>query len=158
MKAEKKASRGKLHVDKTDEKIIGELLENSKASLRGIAAKLGVSFVTVRNRINELERSEVIEKYTTKIDYYKLGYDVHVMIEVRISKGRLFELEKKIAKHPNVYGVYDMTGDFDAVLLGRFKSTRLMDKFLKEIQTYDFVERTHTNIILNTIKESGMRI
>jgi Lrp/AsnC family transcriptional regulator, regulator for asnA, asnC and gidA len=80
------------------------------------------------------------------------------MIEVRISKGKLFELERRMARHQNIYAVYDTTGDFDTVLLGRFKSTRLMDKFLKEIQTYDFVERTHTNIILNTIKEDMMRI
>ena len=92
------------------------------------------------------------------IDYEKLGYDVEVLIETRISKGKLFEVEKVIAAHPNVVSVYDLTGDFDALILARFRSRKDMDTFLKKIQTYDFVERTNTRFILNTIKEGQMKV
>ena len=64
------------------------------------------------------------------------------------------DVEKKIAVDSHVFAVYDITGDFDAVVLAKFKSRKSMDAFLKKIQTYDFVERTETNLILNTIKES----
>ena len=39
---------------------------------------------------------EIINKYTVLLDYEKLGYDAEVLIEVRISKGKLFEVEKKL--------------------------------------------------------------
>ncbi len=80
------------------------------------------------------------------------------MIEIRISKGKLFDVEKKIAIHPNVFAVYDITGAFDALILARFPTRRQMDNFLKKLQTYDFVERTETKIILNTIKEENISI
>jgi DNA-binding Lrp family transcriptional regulator len=83
-----------------------------------------------------------------------LGYDIKVIIQLRISKGKLFEVEKKISRNSSVFAVYDVTGDFDAIILARFKSRKAMDTFLKEIQTYDFVERTHTSFILNTMKEN----
>ena len=51
-----------------------------------------------------------------------------------------------------------MTGDFDAAILARFKNRRQMDSFLKKIQTYDFVERTNTRLILNAIKEKNVRV
>jgi len=147
-----------MKIDSIDEKIINELAGNSKITLRQLAGKLGISFVTVMNRVRKLEREGIIEKYAARVNFDKLGYDTHIVIEIRISKGKLFELENKIAKSPNVYAVYDITGEFDAIVIGRFRSTRSMDNFLKKIQTYDFVERTNTKLILNTIKEDQIRI
>jgi len=156
--ATKIAKTNVLEIDEQDRKLINELNENAKIPLRELATKLGISFITVRNRIKRLEKEGIIERYTAKINYRKLGYDIQVLIEIRISKGKLIELEEKIAKAPNVYAVYDTTGGFDATIIGRFKTTRAMDDFLKKIQTYDFVERTNTKLILNTIKENSTKV
>jgi DNA-binding Lrp family transcriptional regulator len=136
-----------------DDKILNVLLENSRLSYRQIAKKLKTSVATIMNHVNKLEESKIIKRYTADIDFYKIGYDIKVIIQLRISKCKLFEVEKKIGKNPSVFAVYDITGDYDAILLCRFKTRNSLDKFLKEIQTYDFVERTHTSFILNTIKE-----
>ncbi len=141
-----------MEIDQRDKNILSVLLDDSRMSYRQIAKKLGVSTATVMNRVKGLEK-EIIKKYTAILDYEKLGYDVEVMVEVRISKGKLLQVEKEIANHPNVFAVYDITGDFDAAILARFQSRRKMDAFLKKIQTYDFVERTNTKLILRTIKE-----
>lgn len=148
----------KMQLEETDKKILNILVNNSRLSLRQIAKKANVSVATVMHHLKKLEEEKIINKYTTKIDYEKIGYDVEVMIEIRISKGKLFEVEKKIAVHPNVFAVYDVTGAFDALILARFPSRRKMDNFLKKIQTYDFVERTETRLILNTIKEENIGV
>ena len=145
-------------IDDVDKKIINALIVDSKLSYREVAKNVGVSVVTAMNRTKKLEKEGIIKRYTTILDYDKAGYDVEVMIEVRISKGKLFEIEKKIAHHPNVFAVYDLTGDFDAAILARFRNRRQMDQFLKKIQTYDFIERTSTRIILNTIKEKQIEV
>lgn len=147
-----------MELDKYDESIINELVDNAKIHLRDIAKKLNISFVTVMNRIKRLEENGIIKGYTSKINYDTLGYGVNVLIEIRISKGKLFELEKRIAKNPNVYAVYDTTGEFDATIFARFRTTRAMDDFLKKIQTFDFVERTNTKLVLNIIKEEQVRL
>lgn len=146
-----------MEIDQLDKHILSILLDDSRLSYRQIAKKSGVSAATVMNRIKDLEKA-IIKKYTTIIDYEKLGYDVEVIIEIRISKGKLIEVEKEIAHHPNVFGVYDVTGDFDAIILARFPSRRKMDSFIKKVQTYDFVERTNTRVILNTIKEKQVSV
>lgn len=145
-----------MQLEETDKKILNILVENSRLSLRQIAKKANVSVATVMHHIRRLEKERVIKNYTTKLDYEKTGYDVEVMIEIRISKGKLFEVERKIAVHPNVFAVYDITGAFDAVVLARFPTRRQMDNFLKKLQTYEFVERTETKLILNTIKEESI--
>ena len=147
-----------MELTERDNKILNIVVDNSRLSLRQIAKKAGASVVTVMNHLKQLEKIGIIRKYTAKLDYEKVGYDVEVMIEIRISKGKLFEVEKKIAINPNVFAVYDITGPFDAVILARFPTRRLMDNFLKKLQTYEFVERTETKLILNTIKEENIGI
>lgn len=145
-------------LDELDKKILNTLIENCRLSYRQIAKKLKVSVATVMHRIKRLERCGIIKNYTITLDYEKLGFDIEVLIEVRISQGKLFEVERKIAFHNNVFAVYDLTGNFDAAILARFKSRREMDNLLKRIQTYDFVERTNTRLILNTIKEKQIKV
>ena len=142
--------------DDLDVKIITALLGNSKISYRKLARKLGVSVATIINRVGRLEKEKIIEGYTTSLDYEKLGYDVKVIIEVRVSRGKLFEVETKIANHPNVAAVFDVTGAFDSMIIANFKTRSEMDKFLKKIQSYEFVERTETKLVLNTVKEGNI--
>src|SRR3989344_2212043 len=143
--------------DELDKQIMNLLLENSRLSYRQIAKKLKVSAATIMNRTKLLEKGGVIKNYTISIDYEKVGFDIEAIIEMRISKGKLIEVEKKIATNPNVFAVYDITGDFDAIILARFENRRKLDTFLKKIQTYDFVERVFTKIILNTLKEQQLK-
>ncbi|MBL7054806.1 Lrp/AsnC family transcriptional regulator [Candidatus Woesearchaeota archaeon] len=147
-----------LKIDNLDKEIIRILIDDSRLSYRRIAKKLKVSAATIINRVKRLEKEKIIKGYTAKVDYEKLGYDIDVLIEIKISKGNLFLVEKKIASNQNVIAVYDVTGESDAVILARFTTRRKMDNFLKKIQTYDFVERTHTKLILNTIKDDRMRL
>ena len=95
----------------------------------------------------------IIRDYTITLDYSQLGYNLPVIIDVKVSKGQLFEVEKEIAKNENVIAVYDITGEFDVTVLATFKSRRDLDKFIKDLQRMEYVERTYTKLILNTIKE-----
>ncbi len=144
--------------DNLDKRIIRELQQNSRQSYREIARKLNVSTATIMHRVNYLEQQKIIQKYSAKIDTKQFGYDVKVIIDLRVSKGKLLQVEKKIAMHPNVIAVYDTTGNFDIIIIAEFKSTKQMDNFLKLIQTYDFVERTNTKLVLHTMKEDGIEV
>lgn len=147
-----------MEIDEKDKKILNEMMADSRQSLRQVAKKAGVSAATAMHRVNALEKNKIINYYTAHVDYEKLGYDVPVMIDVQVSKGKLFQVEKKIAQNPNVVAVYDTTGQFDVTILAKFKTRRAMDNFLKQLQTYEFVERTNTKLILNIIKESEIRL
>ena len=105
------------------------------------------------NRVNAMEKGKIITSYTAGLDYEKLGYTIKVVIELRVAKGKLLEVESRIADHPNVSAVYDITGPFDALVVAVFRSRMELDYFLKKIQTYEFVERTETKLVLNIMKE-----
>ncbi|MBI4143298.1 Lrp/AsnC family transcriptional regulator [Candidatus Woesearchaeota archaeon] len=141
-----------------DKRILNILIENSRLSLRQIAKKASISVATAMHHLKKLEKEAVIKKYSAKIDYEKIGYEILVMIEIRVSKGKLFEVEKKVAHHQNVFAVYDITGPFDSLILARFYTRRQLDNFIKKLQGYEFVERTETKLILNTIKDESIQV
>lgn len=143
-------------IDELDKRIIKYLLQNAKSSFRKVSRALKITAVTALNRIKKLEERGIIIGYTAKLDMEKAGFDVNAIIKLRISKGKLFEVEKKVAIHKRIVAVYDVTGDFDCILIGKFKSRKELDIFLKDIQTFDFIERTETVLILNVIKENNI--
>ncbi|MDO8634423.1 MAG: Lrp/AsnC family transcriptional regulator [archaeon] len=148
-----KQAGAKTEFDELDFRLLSALSANSRLSLRKLAQKVDASPGTVMHRLKKLEASRAIRKYSVLVDYDVLGFDLSAIIKINVAKGKLFEVEKKIATHPNVCSVFDVTGISDIVVVARFKTRASLDAFLKKIQTFDFVKRTETAIILNTIKE-----
>lgn len=147
-----------MQLDDVNQKILNELLQNSRPSYRTIAKKTGLSPATIMTRVTALEKEGVIKGYTTLLDYEKLGFEFNVLIEVRVAHGKLHEVEKKLASDYNVTAVYDATGDFDVTIIGRFKNRRQLDAYVKKIQTFEHVERTSTRLVLKTIKEDSLKL
>jgi len=147
-----------MQLDEVNQKILNALIENSRLSYRQIAKNTMISAATVMNRIKALEGEEIIKGYTTLINYEKLGFEFNVIIEVRVSHGNLADVEKKLALDNNIVAVFDATGDFDITLIGRFKNRRQLDAYIKKIQTFQFIERTSTKLVLKTIKEEPLKL
>ncbi|HLE07569.1 MAG TPA: Lrp/AsnC family transcriptional regulator [archaeon] len=142
-----------IEIDKIDREILRELLSGARKSYREIARKVGVTTTTVIKRVAKLKKEKAIKGDTVILDPEKLGFSFTVMIEIIFSKGRLLETEETIAKHYNVFAVYDLTGERDAVILARFRDRAELNAFVKNLLKNPSVERTNTHIVLNTIKE-----
>jgi DNA-binding Lrp family transcriptional regulator len=140
-------------VDEIDRKIINLFQEDGRMSYRKIAKELDISIGTVHNRIDKLTKNGVIKKFTPVIDHKKLGYALTTVIGVRVKGGVLKNWEDRTAYHKNVLCVYDVTGEFDAILIARFKDTQELDKFVKGLLKEPDVQRTYTQTVLNIVKE-----
>jgi DNA-binding Lrp family transcriptional regulator len=140
-------------LDETNVKILKALTEDARLSSRQIAKQCGISIGTALSRTRKMEEEGIIKGYAALLDQEKLGYELTVMTEITVSKGRLLEMENEIARIPNVCGVYDLTGLSDAAIIAKFKSREELSKFTKRLLSLPFVERTNTHVVLTTIKE-----
>jgi Lrp/AsnC family transcriptional regulator, regulator for asnA, asnC and gidA len=134
-------------------KLIDLLLFNSKTPYREIAKKLGVSIGTVTNKIKELEKQGIIKKHTIRVDYEKLGYSFEVLIFIKLKKAEFGRLNSTYLKNPHVFIIYDVTGNFDAVISAKFRTRRELDDFIKKLQAQEYIDYTVTNLILNINRE-----
>jgi len=140
-------------LNETDMKILQVLLEDARFSSRQVAKKVGVSVGTVLSRIKRMEENGLIKGYSVIMNHERLGYELTVVMEVTVSKGRLIEMENEIAKIPNVCSVYDVTGLTDAFIVAKFKTREELGKFTKRLLALPYIERTNTHVVLTTVKE-----
>ena len=122
-----------MELDRTDRDIIRCLERDARMSLRSVAEEIGVSLGTVSNRLKRLEDTGVIKGYRVEIDPDKVGWGLTVVVGLRIEKGRLLELQRLIAKDSRVLGVYDVTGEFDSMILARAKDRSDLDDLSKTV-------------------------
>lgn len=140
-------------LDDLDRSILGHLNENARKSFRDIARELGVSISTVSNRVKRLEQEGVIQGYAPLLDEKRLGYEILAVIGMQISKGKLLEVQRRIAKDDRAVDVFDVTGEWDSVIVARFRNTRDLDAFVKRLVAIENVERTYTQVVLNVVKQ-----
>jgi DNA-binding Lrp family transcriptional regulator len=140
-------------IDDLDRAIISIFNEDGRISYRKIAKKLDISIGTVHNRMEKLTQNGVIKKFAPVIDHQKLGYNLTTIIGVRVKGGVLRNWEDRTAYHQNVLCMYDVTGEFDAILVARFKDTNELDDFIKKLLKEPDVQRTYTQTVLNIVKE-----
>lgn len=149
-----KGFRGGYMIDETDRKIIHVLQKDGRASLRKISGEVGVALGTVSNRVNRMESSGIITGYSVRLDPEKVGWSLNVVIGLRIEKGRLIEIQEKISRDYRVCGVYDVTGDYDSMVIARAKDREDLDDLIKNVMSVDGIERSLTQLVLNTVKET----
>lgn len=140
-------------LDSVDLQIIRALEEDSRVSLRKLAHRVGLTPNILHNRLNILEGEGVILGYAPVIDSAKMGYALTAIIMIQVEGGRIIEVENEIAKESNVLSVYDITGEYDAIIFAKFRDNASLNGFLKKLLTDRFIKRTTTLIAMNAIKE-----
>ena len=145
-------------LDDTDRAIIAQLIEDGTRSNRTVAEAIGVSQGTVSNRVKRLEDLGVILGYTARINPEKIGWRMTVGVGIRIEKGRLLEIQGRIAEDPRVISVYDVTGDYDSMVIALAQDREDLNDLTKTVLSIDGIERSHTHMVLNTVKDSEVKI
>ncbi|MAJ01196.1 MAG: AsnC family transcriptional regulator [Euryarchaeota archaeon] len=145
-----------MDLDETDLRLLSLLNEDARQSQRQLARELGVAQGTVTNRIRRLEDGGVISGYSAVLNPEKVGWTMTIMAGLRIVKGRMIDVQQKIAADPRVFAVYDVTGDWDSMVLARVKDRKDLDNLTKTVFTLDGVARSFTHVVLNTVKEDPL--
>ena len=115
-------------VDKTDRAIISALAENSRMTVRDLAAQIGLSSPNVTERIHKLEDCGAIAGYTIRVDpsAFDLGITAHVRL--RAFPGEVRRLIEMLVETPEIVEADRVTGDDCFV-------TKVIVRDISELQT-----------------------
>ena len=145
-------------IDDIDRRILAVLLADARTSMRSIAEEVGVALGTVSNRVKRMEEMGVIHGYGVHIDAEKVGWTMTVLCGLRIEKGRPMEVQRRIAEDSRVFGIYDVTGEFDSMVLARVRDRAHLDDLSKTVLSSEGIIRTVTHVVLNTVKQNGVQL
>ncbi|MFA4661894.1 Lrp/AsnC family transcriptional regulator [Pyrococcus kukulkanii] len=142
-----------MELDELDKKILGILLRDSRTSYREIAKELNVAVGTIYNRVKKLEDSGIIQGFTVKLNYEAIGYELTTIIGIKAQGKKIREIERVISKDRHVTCVYDVTGEYDIIVIAKFRNREDMNRFVKSVLSIDGVEKTNTHVALEIVKE-----
>lgn len=136
------------------EELINELSKDGRASFRALADELDVSVTTVSNHLTELEEEGVITGYIPRVDYGEFGYDVTAISRLKVDGEAIPEITERLEEQKHIVSLYEVTGDHDIIVIGKFQDTDHMDDQIKKIVTDPDVKESNTSIVLNTVQEN----
>lgn len=134
-------------MDDIDRKILKLLQENARTSLKTIAGKTFLSSPAVSSRIERMEREGIILGYEAQVDPIKLGYHILAFINLNVlpeDKPKFYAYANGV---PNILECSCVTGEYSMLMKVAFPSTRELDIFVGQLQTYG---KTSTQIVFST--------
>ena len=140
-------------IEELDRKILDVLNRDARMSFRRIAKELGISPTTLYDKVKKLEKSGVLKGYIPLIDAESIGYNLMAIIGLRVKQEKEINFQKAIADFPQVGAVYEVTGEWDLILVCYFKGRNDLTNFLKNKLPLSNIKRAITHLVLNVVKE-----
>lgn len=135
--------------------------EKGNVSRAKIAQMLGMEEKEVADKIEKMEKENVIVGYKTIVNWDKTDKDVVVaLIELRIipQRGEGFDkVAERIYKYPQVKSLYLMSGAYDLAVTIEGKSMKEVALFVaQKLAPMDSIISTATHFVLKKYKEEGI--
>lgn len=142
-------------MDEIDCKILDALKENGRATSSEISKKVALSVPAVAERIKKLEQSNIIEKYTIKVNPKSEGYNLLAFIFVDIDATENTEsFRTQIIQERNVLECHHIAGPNDYLLKVLVSDTDELEDFISHVlKKIKGVVTSNTFIRLSTLKE-----
>jgi Lrp/AsnC family transcriptional regulator for asnA, asnC and gidA len=142
-----------LKLDDLDKDLLSMLQEDARIPFADVARRLKVSEGTVHSRVQKLRKMGVIKGFYTIVAPDKVGKGLTAIMAVKADPAKYSEVLSAVTAMRDVYEVYDVTGEFYAVLKIRTIDMKSLTKILDEIGGIKGVVATQTMICLRTVKE-----
>ena len=135
--------------------------EKGNVSRAKIAQMLGMEEKEVADKIEKMEKENVIVGYKTIVNWDKTDKDVvAALIELRITpqRGEGFDkVAERIYKYPQVKSLYLMSGAYDLAVTIEGKSMKEVALFVaQKLAPMDSIISTATHFVLKKYKEEGI--
>lgn len=121
-------------LDELDNKILGVIEKNARMSYSEIGDIVGVSRVSVKNRISLLEEKGYIQGYYTRIDPDSSSEGIRFFLEVTTHTDQFQNVIERIASKEIVRRVYSVTGECRLMVEGFASSRSKYELFMRNLK------------------------
>jgi Lrp/AsnC family leucine-responsive transcriptional regulator len=137
-----------MKMDDINWKILTELQQNGRMTIRELSSKIGLSGPSVSDRIQKMEQKGIIKGYRAEINYKNLGYDLGIYISIKLRFGMNEKFEKFIQNVPEIHECHKLTGQECMLMRGYVRDTNHLEKLNTSLSHYG--ELT-TSLLLSSV-------
>jgi len=138
--------------DELDQRIVGALVANARATYSEIGERVGLSAPAVKRRVDRLRATGAITGFSARVNPAALGWTTEAYVEL-FCRGRTSpaDIGAAVSKYPEVTGAATVTGEADALLHIRAADVRHFEQVVERIGAEPFVVRTRSVIVLSRL-------
>jgi DNA-binding Lrp family transcriptional regulator len=147
----------KVRLDRYNREILSALQKDGRITWLKLAESVNLSAAAVQRRVEALQESGLIKRFTIALDPMRLGHSVHAFVSVNVDRQKITlaeEFRRTIRSYPEVQACYMATGDVDFLLDVVAEDLRSYGKFIEEkLLSLPGVKDASSTIVLDTVKE-----
>lgn len=136
--------------------MLAHLRNNARMSLTNISKRTKIPVSTLFDRLKANEDG-IIKKYTSLIDFSKLGYHTRANIAFRVEREDKEALKDCLIKSDFVNSIYKINNGYDFMVEGVFKQVKDMHNFIENLESkFKIVDKKMFFIIEDLKRENFM--
>ncbi|MCF7866575.1 Lrp/AsnC family transcriptional regulator [Candidatus Woesearchaeota archaeon] len=139
-----------------DLNVLSHFRNNARESLTKLSRLTRIPVSTIFDKLKEYEKKQIITKHTTLLNFKTLGYDIRTQILITIDQETKNKLQEFLVKNTKINSVFRINNGFDFLIEGIFKDMGELDRFTKELDTYNPKEKKEFFIMEDIKRESFM--
>jgi Lrp/AsnC family leucine-responsive transcriptional regulator len=138
-------------LDDTNLALISELQQDARVSLAELGRRVGLSAPAVAERLQRLERDQVIRGYRAEIDPAALGYGLSAIIRMRPAPRQLGKVADLTRARPEVVECHRITGEDCYMIKVHVRSMAHLEEVIDALAEFG---QTTTSMIQSSPVES----
>ncbi len=142
-------------LDEVDLQILNHLQKKGRAQRNRLSEIVGLSVPSVSERMRKLEEKNLIQGYHAELNSREFHFDITAFVFVEVDGSDNYQnFVDKADNEPEILECHSITGDGSHMLKIRSKNTETFEKLLSTIQSWNGVNKTRSNIVLSSYKET----
>lgn len=139
-------------MNETDSKILGLLRENARISITEIAERIRNSRATVQKRIEYMETTGIITRYTVRIKPNVERNQIQAWMNIMVEGNKAQAVIAELRIDPAVQQLHTTNGKWDLLVEIHSDSLQNFDVILGRIRKISGIYNTETSLLLSTYK------
>lgn len=140
-------------MDQIDRKLLQILSENAAATATEMVPQVNLSIPAINKRIQKLQKSGVIRRFTIQVEPAKVGKPICAFILVVLHRSSQMDgLMEYIQADPDILECYGVTGEYDYLLKVCTTDVASLQKKINHLKKVSGVVKSHTMMTLMEYK------
>lgn len=144
------ATGARYRPDALDRELIAHLRADGRASLSTLCEALGVARGTVRNRLDRLVETGVVQRFTVQLRDDD-GEHVRAIMMIGLAGRPTRAVLGRLRGIPEIQALHTTNGRWDLVAMIQAESLQDFDRVISEVQLMEGVAVTESNLLLGRV-------
>jgi DNA-binding Lrp family transcriptional regulator len=149
-----------LNIDAIDQQLIRLLRKDGRMPVATLAKKIGVTRVTIQNRLNRLEKRRIITGYTALISSAADNQvaTVRALTSLELDGDSFNRVNDLLLSEPSITAIHATNGRWDMIIEIQTQTLEDFNDILSRIRNMPGIKASESNLLLSTNRLGSTQI